>query len=1264
MIQHNHFLRRLWAIALFLLMAESIHAQLSQSTRFINVSLPYASNEIEQVWQDHQGMIWLITRHGVFTYDGYNARRIIGGNYYAATALSKDILILGSDNGLRFLDIRSGQMCNPLGEVPQTGDIRSLALSRGTLYVGTKLNGLFCYDFRRRLWQRYAVSNNKDDIIYAIQPVSQGVYLGHIGGVSFVDRRGNIHATDIRDNVYSLGLDRRRGCLWVGAEHSFLRRDLRTGSTTAVLSGSTYNHFFLLPSGNLLVSSEYGMVLLNPDSRTSTVVSHDAASPMFSLPSNRINAFFLDRQNNIWIATDRGASLARQTVNFEYTNLADITHSRVGNTFTNVLIDSRGNRWLGGENGILLLTKKGYKWFRTDNGLKKNIIRCIYEDRDHEIWIATDASIARYNPNKNSFDYYTLTDNKGRSSYWAYALYEDARGRLWVGTYMGGLYVVDKKALLKSNGSYKMPRLPFAHQDDLVNVVYRLVPDDNGNLWAYTGKGLTFIDTRHMRATVKRKIYPDGMTVAGGSVWIDLQGHLYRYDIRTDALSNTGFAIANGMIFSFVKDQGRVWMSTTNGLYTINLKDNTIHPASKPEYKLTAGFRDPATKTILWGGEDIVAWQRTNVSRDIVNSKVYVTEATVDGKEYDGASPRFVTDLRLDGRHNIILHLSTYDYSNRNSEVFWYKIGATGQWQSLPAGTNTISLSELSGGNHELFLSVNPQPGNDSLYVLHVPFPWYMRWWAWMLYLVMAISIVYGLLVYGKRRTQQRLKEQERENALALTEQKMDFFVEMSHELKTPLSLIIAPLEKLLADTTNASMRTKIKYIHDNAMRLNGIIHRILDFKRMEAEGDDKILDSHVDLVSLIHDSVNEFAPSASERHISLTFQTDLDSLWMDIDIVKIQAVMRNLLSNAMKYVSDNTGMVAVKVSLDNNKAIVKICDNGPGVQKDDLGKIFNRYYKGDEQHNGTGIGLAVVKKYVELHGGDVSAENDNGLTVSFSLPIRKGASATTERADEEPKNNNKPNVLVVDDNHEIVDFLTSAFKDNYTVTAAYSGEEALQSLKEAIPDLIITDQMMPGMDGTELCKALRQNHSTTDTPIIMLTAKDDRETEMKSISCGADVFMPKPFNLQKLQLHMVQLLKRRNDIIKKIHINAIAEKPYEKEGYENNDERLIADVMKAINDNMAEEDFNVAKLCQLLNIDQKQLYRKLKKLTGKTPVSFIREQRLKRAANLLKQGQLTVSEVMYQVGFSSLSYFNKSFTEMYSVSPKDYRTSSAHRSE
>jgi ligand-binding sensor domain-containing protein/DNA-binding response OmpR family regulator len=972
MKQHNHFLRRLWAIALFLLMAGHIHAQLSQYTRFINVSLPYASNEIEQVWQDQQGMIWLVTRRGVFAFDGYNARHIVDGNYYAATALNKDVLVLGSDNGLRFLNIKEEKFCAPLGNVPQMGDIRSLALSNGVLYVGTKSKGLYSYDMKRKLWQRTIISNDKDDIIYSIQPVREGIFLGHIKGLSFMDHKGCITATDIHDNVYSVGTDARRGCLWVGTENGLLCRNLKTGLTTHILTGSTYNHFFVLPSGALLVASEYGLLLLHQDLKTWQIISHDASAPTTSLPSNRINAFFLDRQNNIWIATDRGAALARQMVNFEYTNLSDITQSHEGNTFTNVLVDAQGDRWMGGENGILHLSKNGVKWFRTGNGLKKNIIRCIYEDRDHDIWIATDASIARFNREKNQFDYFTLIDSKGRNSNWAYALYEDARGRLWVGTYMGGLYVVDKKALLNSHGIYKMTANPFARQDELVNIVYRLVPDDRGHLWAYTGKGLVEIDTHNMKATVRRKIFPDGMTVAGGSVWIDVQGHLYRYDIKSGAYSDTHFCVPDGMIYTFVKEQNRVWLSTTNGLYYIDPQDYSIHPYSKPEYKFTAGAYDAARNRIVWGGQDCMAFQNIKDESLNSNSKVYITDIRIEGNSKRDLVSRFTTDLFLDSRKN----------------------------------------------------------------------------------------------------------------------------------------------------------------------------------KR-----------------------------------------------------------------------------------------------------------IFNRYYRGDSQHNGTGIGLAVVKKYVELHGGSVTAENNNGLTVSVSIPIREEVSLQPATDNKTQENENKPCVLVVDDNHEIVDFLTSALNDHYTVLAAYSGEDALRTITETAPDIIITDQMMPGMEGTELCKKLRENHSTTDTPIIMLTAKDDRETEMKSISCGADVFMPKPFNLQKLQLHIVQLLRRKNAIIKKIQISSIAERPYDEEEQENNDERLIADAMKAINNHMSEEDFNVGRLCELLNIDQKQLYRKLKKLTGKTPVSFIREQRLKRAAALLSQGQLTVSEVMYRVGFSSLSYFNKCFTEMYSVSPKDYRT-------
>ena len=247
--------------------------------------------------------------------------------------------------------------------------------------------------------------------------------------------------------------------------------------------------------------------------------------------------------------------------------------------------------------------------------------------------------------------------------------------------------------------------------------------------------------------------------------------------------------------------------------------------------------------------------------------------------------------------------------------------------------------------------------------------------------------------------------------------------------------------------------------------------------------------------------------------------------------------------------------------------------------------------------------------------------------------------------------------LLIVEDEKQICDAVAKSLYDaGYEVDTCYDGEEALEYILTENYDLIVLDLNLPGMDGMELCRRLRHNHATADTPIIMLTAKDDQTTELKSISCGADVFIPKPFNLQKLQLHMVQLLRRKASIVKSAHIVSIAEEGQGRIETVNDDERLMTEIMKAINGNMSSEEFNVSRLCELIGIEQKQLYRKMKSLTGQTPVSFIREQRLKRAAMLLGQGQLTVSEVMYQVGFSSLSYFNKCFTGMYKVSPKEYK--------
>ena len=958
----------------------------------------------------------------------------------------------------------------------------------------------------------------------------------------------------------------------------------------------------------------------------------------------------------IWIATDRGVAVTQLGNIFETMSLPSITHSNDGNIFSRILVDSNGGKWMGGDNGLLHITQNGTKWFKVGSGLKKSIIRSIYEDRDNDIWIATDASIARYDSERDEFDYFTLTDQKGRNANWAYDIYEDAIGRLWIATYMGGLYVVNKKDLLSSGGTFTMKESPFERQDELVSTIYRFIPDEKGILWTYTSQGLASVNTNTMEVKLLMKMFIDNMILADDIIWFDAQGRLYRYDIQKDIKEETSFRIKDGMIQAFVYENKRLWMSTSEGLFYVNTADGSVNPFNKPDEGFTVGIYVPEENVILWGGEDLICKQSLrDQPMAMTPSKVFISSVMVGGSAVENCVPRFENVIKLNGREDIVLDLATFAYTRKNAEIFWYKIGGNGEWHSLPNGSNRIMLSHLSGGEYKLYLTTDAEHADESVteYILKVPYPWYLRWWAWMLYLMAVVIVVWLILNRYKRREQLLFEQRERERVMSLTQQKMDFFVDMSHELKTPLSLIIAPLSKLLSETSNAKFMDSLKSIHGNALRLNDLIHRILDFKQLEAEGENQILPSHVDLCSLVSGCIDEFAASTEERNISIIRELPENPLLIDIDVVKVQMVIRNILSNALKYVEEGIGKVVVRVEKMQSEAIISINDNGPGVPNSDLSKLFNRYYMGQNAHDGSGIGLSVVKKYVEMHGGEVKAENKGGLKVTFTLPL---SATPTIEADKEKDVSEKQTVLIVDDNREILDFLTTALESSYQCLTAQSGEDAMKLIETTIPDIVITDQMMPGMDGTELCHRIRHNHSTELIPVIMLTAKDDSNTELKSIRSGADVFMPKPFDLRKLQLHIVQLLNKRKAIEQNTRIESLTSVSHEELAL-TNDEELIERIVSLINSNMHSEEFNVSKLCDLLCMDQKQLYRKLKQLTGETPVSFIRKQRLQRAAVLLKQNRFTVSEVMYQVGFNSASYFTKSFMKEFGISPKEYST-------
>ena len=1264
MIGVGHGIGRLLVEAVLILLPLASHAsEVRQRLRvgdpagmmqFDKISFPYEANIVERIYKDSQGMMWFATRRGLFAYDGYNIRRLYEGNYHAMVAVDDDMLCLGGDSGLRWLSLRTEQFVSPFNDVPATGEVRSLACFNGTLFVGTKSEGLFCLDMKKHAWQHFDLPGGKNDIIFSFEPVDDCMYMAHYNGLAYLDSHNRIQDAGINDNVYAVWYDKPSDNLWIGTEHHLLCRNKATGETKTVTSGSTFNQIVPSPSGEILLASEFGLKILNPNLGDIQTIGHDASSPRNGLPSNNIHQIFCEG-DIIWIATDRGVAITQTGNIFETISLPSITHSNDGNVFSRILVDSNGGRWMGGDNGLLHITNNSTKWFKVGSGLKKSIIRCVYEDRDKDIWIATDASVARYDIRRDEFEYFTLTDPKGRNANWAYDIYEDVAGRLWIATYIGGLYVVSKKDLLSSGGAFTMKQSLFENQDEMVSTIYRFIPDDKGILWACTSQGLASINTNTMEVRLRQNIFIDNMILADGILWLDVQGHLYRYDTQKDIKEETAFYIKDGMIQAFVFENDRLWMSTTDGLFYVNTSDGSVHPFNQLGFGFTAGIYVPEENAILWGGEDVICRQTLQGHPvAMAPSKVFLSSVMVGGSAVNDCVPRFEKVIKLNGREDIVIDLSTFAYNRKNAEVFWYKIGSNGEWHSLPNGSNRIMLSHLSGGEYRLYLTTDAEHADESVtvYILKVPHPWFFRWWAWMLYLLAVAGLVWLIVSSYRRHELMQFEQRERERVMSLTQQKMDFFVDMSHELKTPLSLIIAPLTKLLSETSNAKLRDNLKSIHGNALRLNELIHRILDFKQLEAQGENQVLPSHVDLCSLISGCVDEFAALAEERDISIIREMPAGHLLMDIDVVKIQMVIRNILSNALKYVENGKGKIVVHAENQKSEAIVSVSDNGPGVPNNDLPKLFNRYYMGQNTHEGSGIGLSVVKKYVELHGGEVKAENKDGLKVTFTLPL---ASAPTVVVEDASDVSEKPVILIVDDNREILDFLTTALESSYNCLTASSGEDAMKTIMTTVPDIVITDQMMPGIDGTELCHRIRHNHSTELLPIIMLTAKDDTNTELKSIRSGADVFMPKPFDLRKLQLHIVQLLNKRKAIEQNTRIETMTS-VQNKETALTNDEEFMERVISLINSNMHSEEFNVTKLCDLLYMDQKQLYRKLKKLTGETPVSFIRKQRLQRAAALLKQDRFTVSEVMYQVGFSSASYFTKSFTKEYSVSPREYK--------
>jgi signal transduction histidine kinase/AraC-like DNA-binding protein len=648
-------------------------------------------------------------------------------------------------------------------------------------------------------------------------------------------------------------------------------------------------------------------------------------------------------------------------------------------------------------------------------------------------------------------------------------------------------------------------------------------------------------------------------------------------------------------------------------------------------------------------------------------------------------------------QNDISIECTALHFSNpqKNQYAFWLE-NYDDDWYKN--GTNrTASYTNLNPGEY-IFHARAANSDNIwytegiSLRIIINP-PWWKTAWAYISYILTLILIVFLVWKQQMRRVQLRhelrMKQFEAEKLHEVDQLKSRFFVNISHEFRTPLTLIIGPLEQLISEAMKEKWKKQLKLVYNNSRQLLQLINQLLDFSKLE-EGRMTLKAAEVNIIPLLKGLVYSFDSMARRKKIELTFHSEYEHIPVYVDKDKLEKIVSNLLSNAFKFTAVG-GKIAVKaiqipgVEEKNSILEIHVSDTGLGIGKEHLSHIFDRYYQADKKRRqtGTGIGLALVKELVELHHGHITAESEPGKGSLFILQLPLGRAHLTseeiasdlideynqtEWMKEETmieevhtlpvkeagsKDRNKPLILVVEDTEDVRIYIRDLLISGYRVAEADDGETGLEKAFNILPDLIISDVMLPGMDGFVLCEKLKTDEHTSHIPIILLTARASEDSKLEGLETGADDYLVKPFNSKELKVRIGNLIEQRRKLRERF-IRDVNLSPKEL-AFTSADERFLEKALSIIENRMSDPLFGVGDLSKEINMSISSLYRKILALTGQSPIEFIRTFRLKRAANLLKQKYGNIAQITYEVGFNNPSYFARCFRQQYGVSPSEY---------
>lgn len=1067
---------------------------------------------------------------------------------------------------------------------------------------------------------------------------------------------------------------------------------------------------------NIWIASDHGGINVIDKHLHSVSNIHSHKYDDRSVISNSVRCLYYDSEDIMWIGDMRaGVSLYNESVfKFDVDQFDDVDDNDFIAQINAIEEDLKGNMWYGSNgHGLLYVNtrtqqKHIFRHSSSDNSVCSDIIVDILSSSDGKIWIGTYTGGMCY---LDDYKFVSFRDRKdipsAAASSHIWALAEDEDHNIWVGSLGKGLAMLNNK----TGAWIEYTETNSSLQSNFISQIYaardgRVYIGTSLGLSVYTPRvnTLTAINDEGSRRFSNEDIN-DIFVDSRGLLWVGTRNGLTVLDTKEYKIIKT-FDIENGLpynvITGIVEDADRnMWVTTTRGITNIIVNPNLRvdqYTFSAYNYNEQDGFLNCSVnyraikktsygEIIVGGDPGISCFRPDRIKYNKETPRVTFTDISVLGKPVKIGESKmgnlilpealpYCSNITLGYSDNMFtVNFSTLSNILPEKVTFSYMLeGFNDSW--ITTDVNSATYTNLAPGSYVLKVNAANCDGFtsdvDSELVITILPPWWRTIWAYIVYVILFVALLFCIRMQILNREKQKYKlrqvEAEVQKNREVDELKLSFFTNVSHELRTPLSLIISPLDNLVDSTTDEALKNKLQLIHRNAHKLLNMVNQLLDFRKADVNGMQLNL-SEGDLVSFVKQCCNTFF-ELSERHLTCNFSAAVDSLYTEFDNDKIGKVINNLLSNAFKFTPDE-GRIDVWVgqSVDANHAIIKVSDTGIGIDDKYKKSIFDRFFQvpqTDSSYAGSGIGLHLVKEFVTMHNGSVSVGDNvgHGSVFVVTLPIVHADSVDDPNDMTDADNainvsaNQRPKIVVVDDNADFRTLLTDSLEDMFDVIEAKNGADALAVIAKELPDLVITDVMMPVMDGNELCRKIKNDLRISHIPVIMLTAKIAEEHKIEGLVSGADDYMPKPFNPQVLRLKINRLIefgKKRHDVFKhqiEPEPSDITITPL--------DEKLIQKAIHYVEDNISNTDLSVEEMSRSLGMSRVHLYKKLLSITGRSPIEFIRVIRLKRAAQLLRDKQQNVSDVAYAVGFNNPKYFSRYFKDEFGVLPSVYQNNAS----